>query len=132
MEIEYSCIKHPTAIQVIKLYNKAGLARPTNEKARIGKMLENSNLIVTAWHDENLVGICRCITDWAWCCYLSDLAVDPDLKKTGIGKELVRVTKDKLGEECMLLLLSVPTAFEYYPKIGFQKENRAFMSPRNK
>ncbi len=132
MEIEYSCSKRPTAIEVINLYNQAGLARPTNDEARIAKMLENSNLIVTAWHDERLIGICRCITDWAWCCYLSDLAVDPDFKKTGIGKELVRVTKDKIGEECMLLLLSVPTAFEYYPKIGFEKENRAFMLPRNK
>lgn len=132
MDITYSFTKQPTAIQIINLYNSAGLKRPTDDEARINKMYKNSNLVVTAWQDEKLVGICRCITDWSWCCYLSDLAVDPDLKKSGIGRQLVKLTREKIGDECMLLLLSVPTAFEYYPKIGFDKEDRAFMIPRLK
>lgn len=89
-------------------------------------MFDSSNLIVTAWNDEQLVGISRSITDWVWSCYLADLAVHPAFKKAGIGKELVRLTKEKLGEKSMLLLLSVPTAMEYYPKIGMIKEDRAF------
>ncbi|HKH59520.1 MAG TPA: GNAT family N-acetyltransferase [Flavitalea sp.] len=49
-------------------------------------MFENSDLIITAWDNEKLAGVCRCITDWMWCCYLSDLDVDPDYKKLGLVK----------------------------------------------
>jgi len=122
----------PATEVIIELYDKAGLPRPTDDKDRIQKMFENSNLVVTAWDNEKLVGISRSITDWVWSCYLADLAVDPSYKKSGIGKGLIQVTRDKLGEQSMILLLSVPTALEYYPKVGFEKENRAFMISRTK
>ena len=84
MSIEYSFEKRPTADQIIELYENAGLPRPTNDKERIQKMLDHSNLIVTAWDKELLVGVSRCITDWVWACYLSDLAIRQDYKKEGI------------------------------------------------
>ncbi|MEO6231646.1 MAG: GNAT family N-acetyltransferase [Ferruginibacter sp.] len=132
MEITYSYTKQATVQQIIELYQHAALPRPTNDEQRIKKMYENSNLIVTAWDNEKLVGISRSVTDWVWSCYLSDLAVDPDYKKSGIGKRLIELTREKLGEESMILLLSVATAMEYYPKVGFEKENRAFMIARKK
>lgn len=126
MEIVYRSDRMPTIEQVIDLYNNAGLPRPTNDPDRIKKMFDNSTLVITAWDHGKLVGVCRCITDWVWCCYLSDLAVRPDYKKSGIGKKLIDLTKEKVGEQSMILLLSVPTAMEYYPKVGFAKEDRAF------
>lgn len=132
MDISYSFDKIPAAEAVIELYNLAGLPRPTNDPERIQKMFDSSNLVVTAWHNDRLVGVSRSITDWVWSCYLADLAVHPDYKKSGIGKKLVELTKEKLGEESMILLLSVPTAMEYYPKIGFIKEDRAFTILRTK
>lgn len=132
MQIQYSTDILPTATQVIELYNKSGLPRPTNDADRIQRMYESSNLVITAWHDDKLVGVCRCITDWAWSCYLADLAVDPEYKKSGIGKKLIELTKEKVGQQVMILLLSVPTAFDYYPKVGFEKENRAFSMSRKK
>lgn len=132
MAITYSFTRPASAKQIIELYNRTDLPRPTNDKQRIKKMYDNSNLIVSAWDNEKLVGISRSVTDWVWCCYLSDLAVDPDYKKSGIGKRLIQLTREKLGDESMLLLLSVPTAMDYYPKIGFEKEYRAFMIARKK
>lgn len=132
MEIVYKTDIIPAAEQVIELYEDAGLKRPTHDKERISKMYENSNLVVTAWQYDQLVGVARCITDWAWSCYLADLAVRKELKGAGIGKRLLEVTKETLGKESMILLLSVPTAFEYYPKVGFSKEDRAFILHREK
>jgi N-acetylglutamate synthase-like GNAT family acetyltransferase len=132
MEIVYKSDVLPSAEQVIELYNAAGLPRPTHDKERIQKFIDNSNLIVTAWAGDKLVGISRSITDWVWSCYLADLAVSPDYMKSGIGKRLIEITKEKVGEETMILLLSVPTAMEYYPKVGFAKENRGFMMAREK
>lgn len=126
MEIQYKFDITPTTEQVIELYENAGLPRPTTDKARIKKMYDNSNLIVTAWHNEKLVGISRSITDYCWSCYLADLAVRPEYQKLKIGKKLIELTKEKVGEQTMILLLSVPTAMEYYPKVGFSKEDRSF------
>lgn len=130
LEIIYRTDLSPAIEKVIALYDSAGLPRPTNDPDRIRKMYEHSDLIVTAWDDEKLVGVCRTITDWVWSAYLADLAVDPDYKKSGIGKKLVEITRNAIGERSMLLLLSVPTAMDYYPKIGFKKEDRSFSIDR--
>lgn len=130
MEIIYKIGLTPSANEVIELYENAGLPRPTKQKERIAKMYKNSNLIASAWHNEKLVGVSRAITDFCWCCYLADLAVRDDYKKQGIGKKLIDLTKEKLGDEVMLLLLSVPSAMEYYPKAGMQKVENGFIINR--
>lgn len=130
MNITYSFDKRPSADQIIELYDNAGLPRPTNDKERIQKMFDHSNLIVTAWDDELLVGVARSITDWVWACYLSDLAVKHAYKKAGIGRQLIHLTKERVGDQSMILLLSVPEAMEYYPKVGFVKQESSFIINR--
>ncbi len=131
MNIHYSTEKRPTAEQIIELYDDSGLPRPTQDKERIRTMYENSNLIVTAWDNELLVGVARSLTDWAWACYLSDLAVRDSYKKEGIGRRLISLTKETVGGQSMLLLLSVPSAMDYYPKVGFEKQNSSFIMRRD-
>ena len=117
---------------IIEIYNNSGLHRPTQDKQRITKMFQHSNLVVSAWMENTLVGIARSLTDFSFCCYLSDLAVKKEFQKKGIGKELIRITKEHVGEHSMLLLLSVPTAMEYYSKIGMQKTENGFIINRTK
>jgi len=130
MDIFYEFNKIPSPEQVIELYENAGLPRPTNDVERISKMYQNADIIVTAWHNDLLVGVSRSITDWVWSCYLADLAVRDDYKKLGIGKKLIDLTKEKVGKQSMILLLSVPGAMEYYPKVGFTKQESSFIINR--
>lgn len=130
MNITYCFDKKPSADQVIELYDNAGLPRPTNDKERIQQMFDNANLVVTAWDNDLLVGVSRSITDWVWACYLSDLAVRDNYKKAGIGRQLINLTREKVGNQSMILLLSVPTAMEYYPKVGFEKQESSFIINR--
>jgi len=129
-KIVYKFDVMPAAQQVIELYKEAGLPRPTHDPQRIKAMFDNSDLIVTAWDEDKLVGVSRTVTDWVWCSYLADLAVNPDYKRTGIGKKLIELTRKKIGAQSMTLLLSVPTAMDYYLKVGFTKEDRAFIIHR--
>lgn len=122
----------PEAAAVIAVYESSGLNRPTNDAERIAKMYANSNLIVTAWDGDELVGVARSVTDHCYCCYLSDLAVRKEYQAKGIGRRLIEITKEQIGEQTMLLLLSVPAAMDYYPKVGFQKVNNGFMINRTK
>jgi GNAT superfamily N-acetyltransferase len=132
MEITYKTNVTPKPADIIRLYDAAELPRPTGDMVRIAEMFANSDLVVTAWDRTKLVGISRSITDFRWSCYLADLAVDPAYQKHGIGRRLVQKTGEALGPEVMILLLSVPGAMEYYPKIGFENLDNAFMIQRAK
>lgn len=90
-------------------------------------MVAEADLTITAWQGAELVGVARSVTDFAYCCYLSDLAVDKTLQRQGVGKELIRLTREQLGLECKLILLSAPAAHEYYPKVGFWQHPSAWV-----
>ncbi|MDC1162179.1 GNAT family N-acetyltransferase [Tenacibaculum sp.] len=92
----------------------------------MNKMIENGNLIITARKDGVLIGVSRSLTDFEFCTYLSDLAVDLDYQKQGIGKELIRLTK-KATPNAKLILLSAPNAVLYYPKIGLNQFEHCFV-----
>jgi len=77
-----------------------------------------------------LVGISRSLTDFSYCCYLSDLAVREGYKCKGIGRRMIEITKDVVGGQTMLLLLAAPSAMEYYPKVGLEKVENGFIIKR--
>lgn len=102
-----------------------GERRPVDEPDRIAKMLEHGNLIITARFNGKLVGVARSLTDFFYCTYLSDLAVDQEFQKQGIGKELIRLTKSETPK-AKLILLAAPKAVGYYPKIGMTRHENCY------
>jgi ribosomal protein S18 acetylase RimI-like enzyme len=115
---------------VIRVFDSSGIKRPTKDPARIARMFANSNLVLSAWSEDRLVGVCRALTDFSYCCYLSDLAVDRDYQNQGIGKELIRRLQEEIGEEVTLILLSAPGAMTYYPRLAFKKIENGFIVNR--
>jgi predicted N-acetyltransferase YhbS len=97
-----------------------GARRPVNDDERLRKMLEHGNLIITARDNGRLIGVSRSLSDFAFCTYLSDLAVDQEYQKQGVGRELIRLTKLS-APQAKLILLSAPAAISYYPKIGMKQ-----------
>jgi GNAT superfamily N-acetyltransferase len=120
------------AADVAAVFDASGIRRPTHDLARIARMFANANLVVSAWHDGKLVGVCRALTDFSYCCYLSDLAVDKVFQRHGIGRELIARVRAAIGEEVALILLSAPEAMEYYPKVGFERIGSGFIIKRNR
>ena len=90
-------------------------------------MVNNSNLMITAWHGDKLVGIARSMTDFHYACYLSDLAVDVNYQKSGIGRMLQQLTQEQLAEKCKLILISAPDANSYYEHIGYTNNPRCWV-----
>ncbi len=134
MNITYKKNYIPEVEQIITLYESSGIKRPTSDKERIARMFANSNVVITAWEGEKLVGVARALTDFSLCCYLSDLAVCREYQSKGIGKQLIEEVKKEIGviEEISLLLLSAPSAMEYYPKVGFEKIENGFIIKRKR
>ncbi len=94
-------------------------------------MISNSNLTVSAWDSEKLVGISRCMTDFHYACYLSDLAVSEQYQKMGIGKQLQILTQKQLGPRCKLILIAAPAANSYYEHVGFSNNPRCWVLERD-
>lgn len=90
------------------------------------RMLRNANLVVSAWDSDLLVGIARALTDFAYCTYLSDLAVRTSHQRSGIGKELMRRVQNA-APEATLILLAAPKAADYYPHVGFEQHPSAWI-----
>lgn len=130
-DIHYSARRTVTPTQFVDVLERSTLAarRPVEDSLAIALMLGNADLMVTAWHGEALVGIARSVTDYGYCCYLSDLAVDRRLQRRGIGRELVRRTRTRLGPRCRIILLAAPAAMDYYPRLGFERHAGAWVLP---
>lgn len=129
MDLTYK-INFPINVeQAIDLYNRSTLGerRPVDKPEVFAKMLMNADLIITAWDDDKLVGIARTLTDYGYVAYLADLAVDVEYQKKGIGKKLVELTEDNIDSTAFITLLAAPAANEYYEKIGFTHNPRAWM-----
>lgn len=129
--IEYRQNVPLAAAEVAALFDDSGIRRPTRDLARIARMFANANLVFSAWDQGKLVGVCRALTDFSYCCYLSDLAVAKAYQKHGIGRELIARVQAEIGQEVALILLSAPEAMGYYPKVGFEKVENGFIIKRN-
>lgn len=105
--------------------------RPVGDPSAIEKMLRHANLIVTARVGGRLVGVSRALSDFSFCTYLSDLAVDRDFQRRGIGRVLIARTREAGGPTATLILLAAPAAREYYPHIGMQPHDSCWVIPRD-
>ena len=128
-EIEYTTKRKVDAAQFVDLLKRSTLAerRPVDNVECIDLMVRHADLMVTAWSGDSLVGVARSVTDLGYCCYLSDLAVDRSFQRSGIGRQLIRLTQQQLGPQCKLILLSAPAASDYYTHIGFTQHPSAWV-----
>lgn len=129
MDLDYKVNAPVSTDQFIRLLHESTLAerRPVQDRACMEGMIRNSNLMVTAWCGDDLVGIARSVTDFHYACYLSDLAVHLNHQRRGIGKQLQRITQSQLGPHCKLILLAAPAANAYYGHIGYTNNPRCWV-----
>jgi predicted N-acetyltransferase YhbS len=132
MNVLYRLEPELAAAEFIEVLRRSTLAerRPVDDLPRIEGMLRHADVIVTARIEGTLVGVSRAITDFYYCTYLSDLAVDEAQQGRGIGRELIRRTHEAAGLHTMLLLVAAPKAESYYPHIGMTQHPSCWVIPR--
>lgn len=129
MTITYKLEPDLNTVEFIDVLVRSTLSerRPVNRPSVIRGMLEHADIILTARADDVLVGVSRAVTDYSYCTYLSDLAVDQAYQGQGIGRELVRRTHESAGVHTTLILLAAPKAQTYYPHIGMERHDSAWI-----
>jgi len=130
--IEYRENQPLEPVEIARVFEASGISRPTKDIPRIAQMFANANIVISAWDGARLIGVSRALTDYSYCCYLSDLAVDAAYQRHGIGRELIRRIQSVIGEEVSLILLSAPAAMPYYRKVGFALADNAYVVRRKR
>ncbi len=118
------------AFRELLIASTLGERRPVRELERLQHMLREADLVVTARDGTRLVGISRALTDFSYCCYLSDLAVDATYQRQGIGRRLIAETHARAGTLTTLILVAAPAAEAYYAKIGMTQRPSCWTLPR--
>lgn len=116
---------------------ESGLAaiRPVDDRPRLARMLAQADLVVTARDrgpERALLGVARCISDFSWCAYLSELAVCESAQGRGIGRGLLEATRGLLGPQVSLILASVPEAAAFYRRAGMDAMADTFWYKRER
>jgi ribosomal protein S18 acetylase RimI-like enzyme len=137
VRVLYAREQSPDAAEFRRVLVESGLgaSRPVDDEPRLQAMLSGANLIVTARLQEPgspLVGVARCITDFCWNCYLSELAVSKSAQGLGIGQGLLDETRRQLGPNVSLILASVPDAVGFYERIGMPRMPDTFWYRRER
>ncbi len=109
--------------------HRSGLAerRPVDHPEVVAAMTSGADVIVTARLEDQLLGVSRAISDFAYCTYLSDLAVDRRFQRQGIGRRLIEETHRAAGTGTTLILLAAPAAVDYYPHIGMERHESCWV-----
>ncbi|HEY6563313.1 MAG TPA: GNAT family N-acetyltransferase [Pirellulaceae bacterium] len=129
--IEYAEEPQLSPLEFVDVLRRSTLAdrRPVDDLERIGSMLRNADVVITARQEGVLIGVSRAITDFSYCTYLSDLAVDQAYQRQGIGRELIRRTHERAGTGTRIVLLAAPAAQSYYPHIGMDHHPSCWIIP---
>lgn len=115
---------------IARLYAAAALRRPVRDLTRLQTMFTGSNVIRAAWQEDRLVGLLRGWTDGTFDGFVADLAVDPRLQRTGVGRALMD-SLVALGDGIQWVLLASPLAPEYYQHHGWEVASMARLRPRH-
>jgi predicted N-acetyltransferase YhbS len=119
-------------VEFVEVLVRSTLAdrRPVDRPRIIRGMLEQADLIVTARVEGRIVGVSRALTDFSYCTYLADLAVDLAFQGRGIGRELIARTHEAAGRGTTLILLAAPNSRTYYPHVGLEPHDSCWIIPR--
>ncbi|MDQ1089580.1 MULTISPECIES: GNAT family N-acetyltransferase [unclassified Siphonobacter] len=130
--IQYQTGRKLSVEEFIDVLNRSTLGerRPVNDRERMEQMLTAAQILVTAWEGEVLIGVSRALSDFSFCTYLADLAVDERYQHQGIGRTLLELTHEVAGLQTSLILLAAPKAVDYYPKIGMKRSEVCFLKDR--
>ncbi len=93
-------------------------------ETRIPKLLENASVSLAARNEEGrLVGVLLGLTDFAYWLYVTDLGVDRDYERQGIGRRLMKEALDLAGGEkdIAVYLTANENAVPFYEKLGMKQ-----------
>ncbi|WP_312653881.1 GNAT family N-acetyltransferase [Proteiniclasticum sp.] len=112
--------------KVEKLYNDAGWSAYTEDLDVLESALTHSLDVITAWEDEELIGLIRTVGDGQTILYIQDILIMKSHRDKGIGSMLLQevLEKYKHVRQKVLLTEEARNVRHFYEKNGFESCDR--------
>lgn len=119
--IRYTESKKISRDDLKNLYSSVEWFAYTNNMEILEKAINNSLAILTAWNDNQLIGLVRVVGDGCTIIYIQDILVHPDYQNTKVGTNLMMkvLNKYKHVRQKVLLTDEEANVRKFYEKNGF-------------
>ena len=109
-----------------KLYNSVGWFAYTNTRVNLMAAVANSLMVVSAWADNQLVGLVRIVGDGETIIFIQDILVDPKFQSQQVGTELMNRVLNMYPNvrQKVLLTEEAPDVRHFYEKFGFRSADQ--------
>jgi ribosomal protein S18 acetylase RimI-like enzyme len=127
--VEYHNGKRVDFKRLIELFNEVGWEDKTKDVNRLERMVQNSQIVLTAWDGDYMIGFARCTTDCVLNGQINNVVVDSRYRNKGVGKALV--TNIIESNKCVTYVLrGDPENEDFYNRLGFEVAERTFVYKR--
>ena len=123
MKIRISESREIPIEKILELY-KSNEWSSANKPEELFNGLINSHTLVSAWDEENLVGIGNAISDGYLVVYYPHLLVHSSCQGKGIGQMIMAKMQEKYENFHMQMLTADGKAIQFYEKIGFERAGK--------
>jgi ribosomal protein S18 acetylase RimI-like enzyme len=124
--VTYSHRKPPDASQLLELFHQAPWAE-NRSLDDVKEMLRHTDLTLSAWDGDRLIGFGRVLTDFIYRATIWDVIVDRAYQGQGVGTEIVRriLSHPRLKRVELFWLCTRRPGF--YEKLGFSSKEQTGM-----
>jgi len=127
--IEYSLEKTVNYDGLVQLFYQAGWSDKTSDLNRLHLMVENSQIVLTAWDEGEMIGFARCITDYVFNGQINNVIVDQEYRGRGIGKGLIsRILNN--SKKVTYILRGDHDSIKFYMQMGFKDSDLSLVYSR--
>ena len=105
-----------------QLYQSVGWRNYYKAPAIMSQLLPGAWHYISAWEEDQLVGLIRTISDGCYILYIQDILVHPDYQRQAIGTSLMKQMLERAKDMQQIILTTDDTekTIQFYQSLGFQ------------
>lgn len=88
--------------------------------------MKNFKTVFSAYDNDKLIGMVCAMDDGIMNAYVHYLLVNPVYQNKGIGKELIKMVKEKYKDYLRIALIGYYKAEDFYKRMGFTKSDESY------
>jgi GNAT superfamily N-acetyltransferase len=104
--ITYKHVNEFNESDIKNLYEDAGWTSYTKDLPKLMEAIDASLMVISAWDDENLIGLSRVVGDGLVIIYIQDILVLDAYKRKGIGSKLLKYVLENYKDVRQKVLLT--------------------------
>ena len=109
--------------EILRLYTEVGWTAYTKDMSALEQGYKHSLLVLSAYENEELLGIVRAVGDGHTIVFVQDILVFPEKQRQGVGTALLKAILDRYPDVRQIELVTdnTPKTVAFYKSLGFSE-----------